>query len=248
MAAELYNEDCIKGAARIDSNSIDLGIYDPDFGIGGSSFSTLYNRKTSKIIGGYFEAPQDYQSFSNQWIAQATRILKPNGTIYIVSGWTNLRAILNSVEESGLVTLNHIIWKYNFGVYTTRKFCSSHYHILRLGKSKKVKFNRTCRYTPEEKNESGGSLLYQDMEDVWYIKKEYSRGTLKNCNKLPDELVDKMILYSSDPGDLVCDFFLGNGTTAKRALALRRNIVGFEINPVAFRHILRSLPVDQVAV
>ena len=246
MGPELYNEDCVTGAARIASNSVDLTVCDPPFGIGESSFSTLYNRKAARIIRGYVEAPKDYQSFSDKWIAEATRILKLNGTMYIVSGWTQLRHILNSVEACGLILHNHIIWKYNFGVYTRQKFCSSHYHILRLGKSNKVKFNRTCRFTPKDRNESGGSLLYQDMEDVWYIKKEYSRGTLKNCNKLPDELVDKMILYSSDPGDLVCDFFLGNGTTAKRALALRRNIVGFEINPVAFRHILRSLQVDQV--
>ena len=237
MRVEVYNEDCIKGAARIPDNSIDLGVHDPPFGIKEASFAKHYNRDNSRVLPGYVEAPADYQKFSNEWIEQAARTLKKDGTLYIVIGWSRLREVLNAVESNGLIIHNHIVWKYNFGVYTTRKFCSSHYHILRVGKSKNLKFNRLCRFSPDDKNELGRSKLYQDMEDVWVINREYARGEAKNCNKLPNELVNKMILYSSDPGDTVSDFFLGNGTTAHCAVDLHRNVVGFELNSIAYRQI-----------
>ncbi len=216
---------------------MDLGICDPPFGIHEASFGKHYHRSASNVLSGYVEAPANYQKFSNEWIARAARILKKDGTLYIVTGWSRLREVLNAVESNGLIVHNHIVWKYSFGVYTKRKFCSSHYHILRVGKSMKLKFNRLCRFSPDEKTESGGSKLYRDMEDVWVINKEYDWGKKKNCNKLPEELVNKMMLYSSDPADTVFDFFLGNGTTAHCAVALNRNVVGFELNPIAYRQI-----------
>ena len=70
-------------------------------------------------------------------------------------------------------------------------------------------------------------------EDVWEIKREYLPGEKKNSTKLPDELVEKLIQYSSKLGDVVMDPFMGNGTTAVASIKLQRNYVGFEVNPNA---------------
>ena len=230
---DFYNEDCITGAQKIEDDSVDLIICDPPFGISETSFDKHYKRENNAIEG-YVEAPSDYQKFSNEWIAQAKRILKPNGTFYIVSGWTHLREILNSIDRLDLTTHNHIIWKYNFGVSTTKKFVSSHFHILRLSKGNNLTFNTHCRFGPQEKSSEGKSLLYADLEDVFVINKEYMPGKIKNQNKLPIELIDKLILYSSNENDLVCDFFLGNFTTAYSAIGLGRKATGFEINKEVF--------------
>ena len=72
------------------------------------------------------------------------------------------------------------------------------------------------------------------MEDVFAINKQNMPGAVKNNNKLPDELVSKMIEYSSNPGDVVCDFFMGNFTTAYCSTKLNRNVVGFEMNKEAY--------------
>lgn len=232
----VYNEDCTSGADKIASETIDLMICDPPFGIGEADFSKHYFRDNSKVDAGYTEAPEDYYEFTRSWLAQAKRILKPNGCLYIVSGWTNLHHVLNAVMYHDFHQINHIIWKYNFGVYTSQKFVSSHYHILFLKKtpSANIKFNNNCRFSTMEKTPDGGSARYVDMEDVWNIKKEYRPQQEKNINKLPDELVEKMMLYSSDVGDNVCDFFLGNFTTANVGRSLGRNVFGFEVNPTVF--------------
>ncbi len=232
----IYNEDCIIGAKKyIQDKSVDLCICDPPFGINESSFDKHYKRNSECVLGGYVEAPSDYQQFSTNWLTETKRILKPNGSMYIISGWTNLRQILNSIHILDFNVVNHIIWKFNFGVATKKKFVSSHYHILYVTKQKAVpKFNTYCRFGSQEKDDHGGSLNYQDLQDVFSINKEYNPSEVKNKNKLPDALIEKLILYSSNIGDTICDLFLGNFTTAFVAKSLARNIVGFELNKESF--------------
>ena len=239
---KIYNEDCIKGAkVYIKDNSVDLIICDPPFGIGETKFEGLYNRKNN-IIDGYVEAPKDYNTFSKQWVKEAERVLKENGTLYIFSGWSNLYDILDAIKDSNLLTLNQIIWKYNFCVFAKKKFISSHYHVLRVAKQKAdLTFNTYCRFGPQEKASDGKSLLNIDLEDVFLINKEYSSGEVKNNNKLPLEIINKLILYSSNEGDLVSDFFLGNFTTAFSAKGLNRDFVGFELNESGFKHHSKKL-------
>jgi len=244
----IYNEDCISGAKKyIADGSVDLMICDPPFGLSETSFDKQhYNRKANNIISGYVEAPPDYYRFTTEWMKEAYRVLKPNGSFYVFSGWTNLNHVLNALNEAGFVVINHIIWKYNFGVYTKKKFVSSHYHILYCKKSKKAKpyFNRNCRFQDDARTNKGRSMVYKDMEDVWTINKEYCPGAVKNVNKLPEALIEKIISYSSQEEDVVCDFFLGNFTTAIVSQRLNRRPCGFEINKESFDHYIDDVEIS----
>lgn len=231
---ELYNEDCIIGSEKIPDESIDLGIYDPPFGIEEITFDKHYKRNSEFVLDGYQEAPEEYDAWTLKWLAQAKRILKPEGSMYIFMGHTNLIHVLNAANKLNLNEINHIIWKYTFGLFTTKKFITSHYHVLFYSKSDKYKFNTYCRFGSQEKDENGKSLLNRDLEDVFLFNKNYAPNQIKNQNKLPADLIKKLILYSSDQDDVVCDFFMGNFTTAYAALSLGRKVVGFETNKNAF--------------
>jgi len=236
-AGTFYNSDCISGAARhLPDNSVDLIITDPPYGINGDTLHKHYNRNEAFVVDGYVEIPlEEYGRFSRKWIAEAERVLRPGGSLYIVSGYTNLYHILDALRKTGLNEVNHIIWKYPFGVFTRRKFVSSHYHILFYEKPGGTRtFNLESRYGLGEKNGDGGSLNNTDREDVWQINREYKPGMVKNKNELPPDLLAKMIQYSSNEGDLVCDFFLGGFSTAKTAIGLNRRATGFEISPAMF--------------
>ncbi|MEO0146135.1 MAG: site-specific DNA-methyltransferase, partial [candidate division WOR-3 bacterium] len=127
-----------------------------------------------------------------------------------------LKDVLIAIDESGLVPVNHLIWKYQFGVYTRRRFVTSHYHIVFAAKNpKKYKFHKIERYP----------------EDVIIIKREYWSGKIKTPTKLPLALVERLILYTTDPNDMVLDPFMGSGTTAVAALRTGRRFLGFEIVP-----------------
>jgi site-specific DNA-methyltransferase (adenine-specific) len=235
--ADFFNEDCIEGCRKhITDDSVDLIITDPPYGINGDKLHKHYNRKESFVLDGYIEVPsEEYADFSSRWILEAERILKPGGSIYIVSGYTNLIDILNALRQTKLTEINHIIWKYNFGVYTKRKYISSHYHILYYVKpGGRAAFNTYSRYGADEKDQNDRSLNYGDREDVWIINREYKPGKIKNKNELPSQLLIKLIQYSSNPGDLVCDLFLGSFSTAKTAIGLNRKAMGFELSKTAF--------------
>ncbi len=164
-----FREDCVEGCRkRISDSSVDLIVTDPPYGINGDQLHRHYHRKEEYVLDGYCEVPANqYADFSRRWIAQAERILRPGGSIYVVSGYTNLIHILNALRETSLVQINHIIWKYNFGVYTTNKYISSHYHILYWVKpGGPVTFNTFCRYGAGERNGNDGAANYGDREDV----------------------------------------------------------------------------------
>ena len=150
--------------------------------------------------------------------------------MYVFSGWNNLKDILMALDKLGFITVNHIVWKYQFGVVTKRKFVTSHYHCLYICKNdNKRKFFPFSRFEKNAKDEKGGSLHYRDKEDVWVIRREYWSGDQKTPTKLPAELIKKILLYSSEKGDVILDPFLGSGQVAVVSKMLDRQYLGFEI-------------------
>lgn len=216
---------------NIPSNSIDLVITDPPFAINFKAVRNNYNRKDSRVIEGYNEIEkEEYKEFTMQWMKEVFRILKESGSMYVFSGWNNLKDILNSLDDIGFITVNHIIWKYQFGVVTKRKFVTSHYHCLYVCKNdEKRKFYPFSRFKKEDTDTSGNSLHYKDKEDVWVIKREYWSGDQKTPTKLPAEIIEKILMYSSKEGDIVLDPFLGSGQVAVVSKMLNRQYIGFEI-------------------
>jgi len=191
-----------------------LVIADPPFGIGFKSNMQTYNRDEDSIS--YVEvSPKEYSSFIHSLLFLSKKTLTDDGSMYIFSSWNNLRTVLNEVDRVGFHILNHIIWKYQFGVYTKRKFVTSHYHILLLVKDpKNYTFNKQKDYD----------------EDVWTFKRRYNFKTKTAGNELPIELVKKCILTSSNKGDLVLDPVLGSGTTIKACIETDRQCIGIELN------------------
>jgi site-specific DNA-methyltransferase (adenine-specific) len=213
----LYEGNALTLLPRIPGGSVDLIVTDPPFAIDFKAQRLNYNRTGSNVLEGYQEIPEEeYGEFTKQWITEAERVLAPTGSMYIFSGWNRLRDILEGIDTVGLTTINHIIWKYQFGVFTKKKYVTSHYHILFVVKDpKRYTFNKIDHYP----------------EDVWVINREYWKGRMKTPTKLPAELVKKILCYSSNPGDLVFDPFLGSGTVAVVARQEGRHFLGFEVVP-----------------
>ncbi|UCH05915.1 MAG: site-specific DNA-methyltransferase [Candidatus Thorarchaeota archaeon] len=201
---------------RLPDGSIDLVIADPPFGIDFDGKSGAYNRDASLVVEGYEEVSESYDEFTKSWIREIPRVLKSDGSAFIFSGWTNLEPVLREVREAGLTTLNHIVWHYPFGVFTRRRFVTSHYHVIFLANNPQNYFFNKVEHYPE---------------DVWAVKRKYRTREVKNSTKLPTDVVMRCIDFSSKPGDIVLDPFMGNGTTAVAAKCSWRHFIGFEINP-----------------
>lgn len=227
----IYNMDCIEGMKRIPNETVDLVITDPPFAIDFKARKSNYNRTQSRVLDGYNEiSKEQYHDFTLRWMREVYRVLKQSGSMFVFSGWNNLKHILIALDEVGFITVNHIIWKYQFGVVTRRKFVTSHYHCLYVCKNdKKRKFFPYSRFKKEERDQNRNSLNYKDREDVWIIKREYWTGDIKTPTKLPKELIRKILEYSSEKGDLVLDPFLGSGQVALVSKMIERHYLGFEL-------------------
>ena len=209
--------DALDLLCRVPDGSVDLVVTDPPFAIDFRPQRNNYNRTGSRVVEGYREiAAEDYLAFSKDWMGEACRVLRPSGSLYVFSGWNRLRDVLQALDETGLTTINHLIWKYQFGVFTKKRYVTSHYHILFAVKDPKKYFFSKAEHYPE---------------DVWVINREYWTGKRKTPTKLPLALVRKILAFSSRGGDLVLDPFLGSGTLAVAAKEMGRHFLGFEIVP-----------------
>jgi site-specific DNA-methyltransferase (adenine-specific) len=217
---QIYHGDAVELLRTLRSGSIDIIVTDPPFAIDFRAQKLNYNRTGSNVLPGYREIHAgDYGEFTEEWINEAFRVISPSGSMYVFSGWNHLKDILSGLDDVGFITRNHLIWKYQFGVFTKKKYVTSHYHILYVIKDKKhYTFNKVEHYP----------------EDVWEIKREYWKGRKKTATKLPSEIVRKILRFSSNPGDIVLDPFLGSGTVAVTAKEMGRHFMGFEIVPDYF--------------
>ena len=128
---QIYNMDCLEGITQVESQSVDFLLTDPPFGIDFHKVGTQYNRKQKELGKIYHEvSADDYSQFTLNWVSKCWDVMKPTGSGIIFSGWNHLGDILNALSDVGFRLINHIIWKYQFGVFTRKKYVTSHYHLL----------------------------------------------------------------------------------------------------------------------
>lgn len=208
-------DECIVGMEKMPDECVDLAIADPPFGIDFSGKGSAYNRNSDLVVDEYQEIGTNYGKFTKEWMAALQKKMKPHASAYVFSGWNHLEEVLRGARLADLTTINHAIWKYQFGVFTKKKFVTSHYHVLLLVKNpNKYYFNKMEHYPL----------------DVWDIKRKYNKGEKKNATTLPTDVIRRCIEFSSKPGDLVFDPFMGMATTAVVAKGVWRHYFGFELN------------------
>jgi len=238
---KVYLGDCIKIMRDIPSSSIDLVFADPPFNIG-LKYDIYYDKKS---YNEYFE-------WSEKWINETYRILKNSGSIYIAIGDEFAAEINIILKKTGFYFRNWIIWYYTFGQNQRKKFNRAHTHILYFTKDKeKFTFN-----TDDVRVPSARQLVYKDKrahpkgkvpDDVW----EFSRvcGTFKErigdhpC-QMPEALLERIILASSNENDVVLDPFGGTGTTAAVAKNLKRHYITMDISENYYEVMIQRLNGD----
>ncbi len=213
---------------------VDLVFADPPFNIG-------------YVYDGYRDDVPDaeYVAWSRRWMATCQRVLRANGSFYIAIGDDFAADIRILGRELGLHLRNWIIWHYTFGQSMKAKFARGHTHIFYFTKDRELfTFNdRQLRFPSARHTE------YQDLranplgrlpDDVW---DEFPRvcGTFKEragfhgC-QMPEALLMRIVMASSNPGDVVLDPFVGSGTTAVAAKRLGRRYVGIDISKSYAKH------------
>lgn len=221
---------------------VDLVFADPPFGINFGTNNGYYNRDKSTVVGKYREVKQEeYQSFSVAWLERAYGILKDNGLLWTISGWTNNHIIRTEALKLGFNLINEVIWKHNFATWNSSKFISTHYVLSLYAKNPKdYYFNPTCRF-PIVKGKGENKENYADRLSVWEIPKEYRRGKEKTPNMLPYALVVKMLQYTTKKDFTILDLFMGSGIAGIAAYDLDCRYIGIELDEEIYNFAARNL-------
>lgn len=214
----IYNLDCIKGSQLlIKEESADLIITDPPYNLGfGGTTQTRTKRRRFNIIANDNLSPKEYQRFTIQWLQQAYRILKPGRHIYVFIDWRMYAHMVFWMRRVGFVIKNLLVWdKMNMGVGWQYRY-QHELIIFAVQNSTKVRRVRNRAAT-----------------DIIRIPKISGNKTVHPTEK-PVELMEELVLNSSEPGEMVVDFFLGSGPVTEATLLHGRQLTGFEIDPHYF--------------
>lgn len=247
---QIYNMDCIEGMKLIADNSINCVLADPPFGFGFSERQN-YNRNHDLVVDEYEDIDeQDYYDISHAWMEQAKRIIKPSGSILIISGYNRLVHILNAGNHLKLHLVNQLIWRYPFGVRAIKKFVTGHYNILLYCKNERKRaFYPNCRFSGGDRTEEGKSARYADMQSVIYnINRENWTGCKKIPTKLPLELCKKLLAYTTKEGDTMVDPFVGTGQGCWAARDLGLHYYGFEVKEAHYKFAKQRLDNNQYLI
>lgn len=240
--------DCVKSLSRLPAGFVDLAFADPPFNIG-YEYDVYHDKK----------GRDEYLGWTEKWIEQVFRVLKPSGTFWLAIGDEYAAEMKVLAQNIGFTTRSWVIWYYTFGVNCTQKFTRSHAHLFYFVKDPKaftfredelenrVPSARQLVYNDSRANPRGRLpddtwiLRPQDLvdcftpsEDTWYFPRVagtfVERAGFHGC-QMPEQLLGRIIRACSHPGDLVIDPFSGSATTLAVARKLGRNFIGFELSP-----------------
>lgn len=216
--------DAIKELKNIPDRSVNLIVTDPPYNL-----NKDYGNNQDKLE---FDS---YIEFSRQWLSEAKRVLSDDGTLYVFMGMRYISYIYNILEqELGMNFNSWITWFYTQGIGKTKGFSPRHDDILMFTKDpKKFVFNLDDIRIPQKFYRSVNNMRGANPGNVWEFSHMHycNRNRKKHPTQKPEGLFERMILASSNPGDVVLDPFVGSGTALRVCQQTRRCGIGIDINP-----------------
>ncbi len=220
---EIIAGDALVELAKLKTGSVDLVVADPPYNLG-KDYGNNHD------VQGFDE----YLAFSRNWLGQTHRILKPTGTLYVFMGFRFISYLYDILDRDLQMFFNSwIVWHYTQGMGKTKGFSPRHDDVLMFTRSEEFKFNLDSVRVPQKYFRDRNNMRGANPGDVW----EFSHVHYCNENRQdhptqkPEGLIERMVLASSDEGDLVVDPFSGSGTTLRVCQQLNRQAIGIEINP-----------------
>ncbi len=213
----------------------DLVLCDPPYGLGRGQGAPPhhYRRDHRAVLGGYRDvAPDAYRAFTAEWVAQAARALRPGGQLAAVTGPQRAAHVQVAAEDAGLQWVSSIAARREFAVYCRRRPSPAHWTVTVMSSGPLRDPARVFNPPAWQLARSGRPYPL----DWWERNGRSDRpGALRYDNALPLALCRRLVSAFSDPGELVCDPFLGSGTVMIACVQERRRFAGADVNPEAVR-------------
>jgi site-specific DNA-methyltransferase (adenine-specific) len=231
----LYLADSIELLNTLPENSIDMIFADPPYMLSNGGF-TVHAGKMVSVNKGDWDKSKGFDAdyaFHKRWLEACYRVLKPHGTIWVSGTYHSIYQCGHAIQSIGFHVLNDITWfKPNASPnLSCRFFTASHETILWARKHKKAK--HTFNYELMKNGEWPEDFIKKpnlQMRSVWAVnppKKEEKKFT-KHPTQKPLSLLERIVLASTNKGDIVLDPFTGSSTTGIAAKKHGRKFIGID--------------------
>ncbi|MEP0519826.1 MAG: site-specific DNA-methyltransferase [Hyphomicrobiales bacterium] len=226
--------DCIASMEKLPKASVDVIFADPPYNL--QLEGDLHRPDQSKVDAvddawDQFSSFAAYDAFTRAWLLAARRVLKPNGTIWVIGSYHNIFRVGTIMQDLNFWMLNDVIWRKANPMpnFRGRRFTNAHETMIWASRDQDAK-SYTFNYDALKMLNDG-----TQMRSDWHIpicngseRLKNEEGAKVHPTQKPEALLQRVLLTCTKPGDVVLDPFFGSGTTGAVAKHLGRNFVGIE--------------------
>ena len=225
--------DCVEQMAALPAGSVDMVFADPPYNLQLSK--ELHRPNNSRVDGvaeswDRFSGFAAYDAFTHGWLGAARRVLKDNGTLWVIGTYHNIFRVGTILQDLGFWVLNDVIWRKSNPMpnFRGRRFTNAHETLIWCSKSADARgttFNYQAMKALNDDVQMRSDWLLPICSGAERLKRN---GHKAHPTQKPEALLHRVILASTDVGDMVLDPFFGTGTTGVVAQRLGRSWIGIE--------------------
>lgn len=245
---QILSGDCIETMDSLPENSVDLIFADPPYNL--QLKGELHRPDNSKVDAvtdhwDQFDSFKVYDEFSREWLRAARRILKPNGAIWVIGSYHNIFRVGACLQDAGYWIMNDVIWRKSNPMPNFRGMRLTNAHETMIWATKSEKSKPTFNYEALKALNDG-----VQMRSDWVLpicngheRLKDAQGNKAHPTQKPESLLHRVLIGSTNVGDVVLDPFFGTGTTGAVAKKLGRNFIGIE-REAAYREVAEKRIAD----
>ncbi len=226
--------DCVAAMEKLPENSVDVIFADPPYNL--QLEGNLHRPDQSKVdaVDDEWDKFSDfaaYDAFTRAWLMAARRVLKPNGTIWVIGSYHNIFRVGTILQDLRFWMLNDIVWRKSNPMpnFRGRRFTNAHETMIWASRDQNAKqytFNYDAMKMANDEVQMRSDWLFPICNGGERLKG--ADGKKIHPTQKPEALLHRVLMSSTKPGDIVLDPFFGTGTTGAVARRLGRNYVGIE--------------------
>jgi modification methylase len=230
---QIIDGDCIEVMRSLPAESVDLIFADPPYNL--QLRGDLHRPDNSKVDAvddhwDQFDSFKAYDKFTKDWLDAARRILKPNGALWVIGSYHNVFRMGAELQNQGFWILNDVVWRKSNPMpnFRGKRFTNAHETLIWASKSEAGKY--TFNYEALKALNEG-----VQMRSDWVIplctgheRLKDDQGDKAHPTQKPEALLHRILVGTTNPGDVVLDPFFGTGTTGAVAKMLGRDFIGIE--------------------
>lgn len=253
---QILRGDCIEAMRSLPDASIDMVFADPPYNLQlGGDLIRPEGSMVDAVDDDWdkFDTFRAYDDFTRAWLTEARRVLKPSGSLWVIGSYHNIFRVGATLQDLGYWILNDIVWRKANPMPNFRgtRFTNAHETLIWAshGEKSKYTFNYRAMKTLNDELQMRSDWVLPICGGSERLKRD---GKKAHPTQKPESLLYRVLLASTNKGDVVLDPFFGTGTTGAVARRLGREWIGCERDEgyceVATQRIAEALPLDESAL